>query len=123
MQEILADIKKNIYIYFGIFSKTLDYFKISAYKLPQRLIGIKNMETRVALIAVLLKNREASTAVNTLLHDYAEYIIGRFGLPYRQKGLYIISVAIDAPQDIISALSGKIGALKDVSAKTVYSDC
>ncbi|MBO4294869.1 MAG: iron-only hydrogenase system regulator [Alphaproteobacteria bacterium] len=81
------------------------------------------METRVAVIAVLLKNREASTAVNAILHEYAEYIIGRFGLPYRQKGVYIISIAVDAPQNIISALSGKIGALKDVSAKTVYSDC
>lgn len=81
------------------------------------------METRVALIAVTVKNIEASTAVNEVLHEYAPYIIGRFGMPYPKKGIHIIFVAVDAPQDKISALSGKIGALKNVSAKTAYSDC
>lgn len=81
------------------------------------------MQTRVALIAVMVKDITASTAVNEILHEYAAYIIGRFGLPYPKKGVHIISVAVDAPQDKISALSGKIGALKNVSAKTVYSDC
>ena len=81
------------------------------------------METRVALIAIMVKNIEASTTVNEILHEYADFIIGRFGLPYKKKGVHIISVAVDAPQDKISALSGKIGALKNVSAKTVYSDC
>lgn len=81
------------------------------------------MQTRVALIAVMVKDIAASTAVNEILHEYAAYIIGRFGLPYHKKGVHIISVAVDAPQDKISALSGKIGALKNVSAKTVYSDC
>ena len=81
------------------------------------------METRVALIAVMLKNIEASGKVNEILHEYAAYIIGRFGLPYAKKGVHIISIAVDAPRDKISALSGKIGALKNVSVKTVYSDC
>ena len=81
------------------------------------------METRVAIIALLVKNRESSSKINEILHEYAAYIIGRFGLPYHKKGVHIISVAVDAPQDKISALSGKIGALKNVSAKTIYSDC
>ena len=58
---------------------------------------------------------------NALLHAYNEYVIGRMGLPYRQKGIYLISVAVDAPQDAISALSGKIGRLPGVSIKTAYS--
>jgi putative iron-only hydrogenase system regulator len=81
------------------------------------------METRVVMIGVVVKNIEASTAVNEILHEYAPYIIGRFGLPYRKKGIHLISVAVDAPQDKISALSGKLGALENVSAKTLYSDC
>lgn len=81
------------------------------------------METRVALIGIVVKNIEAGTAVNEILHEYASYIIGRFGLPYKEKGIHLISVAVDAPQDKISALSGKLGALKNVSAKTLYSDC
>jgi len=81
------------------------------------------METRIALIAILVKNRESSFQINEILHEYGQYIIGRLGLPYKQKNINIISVAVDAPQDIISALSGKIGALPDVSAKTLYSDC
>ena len=60
--------------------------------------------------------------INRLLHDAADYILGRMGLPYREKGVSLISVAIDAPQDVISALSGKIGALPGVSAKTAYSN-
>lgn len=81
------------------------------------------METRVVMIGVVVKNIEAGTAVNEILHEYADFIIGRFGLPYRKKGIRLISVAVDAPQDKISALSGKLGAIKNVSAKTLYSDC
>ncbi len=80
------------------------------------------MGTRVAIIAILVQNRQASATINEILHEYGEYIIGRMGLPYKSKGVNIISIAVDAPQDKIAALSGKIGALKDVSAKTVYSD-
>ncbi|MBR2299620.1 MAG: iron-only hydrogenase system regulator [Alphaproteobacteria bacterium] len=79
------------------------------------------METRVAIIAILVKDRASSSKINEILHDYGEFIIGRMGLPYKQKAINIISIAVDAPQDVISALSGKIGALKDVSTQTVYS--
>ena len=79
------------------------------------------METRVAVIAVIIENGESVAAANNLLHEYSEHIIGRMGLPYRQKSMNIISIVVDAPHDIISALSGKIGRLEGVSAKTVYS--
>ena len=79
------------------------------------------METRVALIGIIVENSESTAQLNALLHDAGQYIIGRMGLPYRQKGIYIISVAVDAPQDAISALSGKIGRLPGVSIKTAYS--
>lgn len=80
------------------------------------------MQTRVAVIAIVVENPDAVEAINRLLHDAADCILGRMGLPYREKGINLISVAIDAPQDVISALSGKIGALPGVSAKTAYSN-
>lgn len=80
------------------------------------------MQTRVAVIAIVVENPDAVEAINRLLHDAADCILGRMGLPYREKGVSLISVAIDAPQDVISALSGKIGALPGVSAKTAYSN-
>ena len=79
------------------------------------------METRVALLSIIVDNTESVEALNALLHEYRQYIIGRMGLPYRQKDMNIISVALDAPQDVTSALSGKIGKLDGVSAKTVFS--
>lgn len=80
------------------------------------------MQTRVAVIAIVVENPDSVAEVNRLLHDAADWILGRMGLPYREKGVNLISVAIDAPQDVISALSGKIGALPGVSAKTAYSN-
>ncbi|QKN24507.1 TM1266 family iron-only hydrogenase system putative regulator [Caproicibacterium lactatifermentans] len=80
------------------------------------------METRVAVIAVIIENEESISRFNSLLHGCSPYIIGRMGLPYHEKHVNIISVVIDAPQDIISALSGKIGRLPGVSAKTLYSN-
>ena len=80
----------------------------------------KKMETRVAVIAIIIEDGSAAQEVNELLHGAAKYIIGR--IPYRDKGISIISIAIDAPQDIISTLSGKIGRLKGVSVKTAYSN-
>lgn len=80
------------------------------------------METRVALIAMIVENPDAVEPLNTLLHDYSSHIIGRMGLPYRAKNISIISVAVDAPQPIISALSGKLGRLEGVSVKTAYSN-
>lgn len=79
------------------------------------------METRVALISIIVEKFDSAESVNSLLHEYGEYIIGRMGIPYRRKNINIISVAIDAPQDVISALSGKIGRLDGVHVKTVYS--
>ena len=80
------------------------------------------METRVALIAIIVEDPDSVQAINQLLHEYGECIIGRMGIPYREKGISIISIAIDAPQEVISALSGKIGRLPRVSAKTAYSN-
>lgn len=69
------------------------------------------METRIALIGIIVENPESIEALNHLLHEYGKYIIGRMGIPYREREVNIISVAIDAPQDVINALSGKIGRL------------
>ena len=79
------------------------------------------METHVAVLAIIVREGTAVTALNDLLHQYGAYIVGRMGVPYRQRGVNIISVALDAPQDIISALSGKLGRLPGVTAKTVYA--
>ena len=79
------------------------------------------METRVALIGIVVENPDSVDQLNALLHLYRAYIIGRMGVPYPKKKVSIISVAIDAPGDIISALSGKLGKLPGVSTKTVYS--
>lgn len=80
------------------------------------------METRVAVISIIIENPDVVSQINEILHTYGEYIIGRMGIPYRAKGINIISIAIDAPQDAISALSGKIGKLKGVSSKAAYSN-
>ena len=80
------------------------------------------METRVAVISIIVENPESAEELNALLHDYRSYIIGIMGIPYREKNVNNISVAIDAPQDKIAALSGKIGNLTGVSAKTTYTN-
>ena len=80
------------------------------------------METRVALFGIIVEDESSVASLNDLLHQYAPYIIGRMGVPYRPRGVNIISVALDAPQDAISALSGKLGRLEGVSAKTQYSN-
>ncbi len=79
------------------------------------------MDTRPAVIAIIVDDNDSVTELNELLHEYADHIIGRMGIPYRQKGISIISVAVDATQDVTSALAGKIGRIKGVTAKTVYS--
>ena len=80
------------------------------------------METRVAIIGIIVEDYDSVDTLNAVLHDYGTYIIGRMGIPYREKNINIISIAIDAPQDIISALSGKIGKIKGVSTKTAFSN-
>ena len=79
------------------------------------------METRVAVMSIIVENPDSVEALNALLHTFSDYVIGRMGIPYRDKKIRIISVAVDAPQNEISALSGKIGKLSGVSIKTAYS--
>ena len=80
------------------------------------------METRVAILSIIVENTDSVEQMNQLLHEAREYVIGRMGIPYRQKGVHIISVALDAPQNVTSTLSGKIGKLPGVSIKTSYSN-
>ena len=79
------------------------------------------METRVAVMSVIVEDPNSAEPLNALLHEYGDYIIGRMGIPYRRRKISIISVAIDAPQNTIAALSGRIGKLSGVSVKTAYS--
>ena len=79
------------------------------------------METRVELVAIIVRENASVSALNELLHQYGSYMVGRMGVPYRSRGVNIISVAMDAPADVISALSGKIGKLPGITAKTVYA--
>lgn len=79
------------------------------------------MQTRVAVLAIIVREGTSVPALNELLHEYGGWIIGRMGVPYRQRGVNIISVALDAPQNAISALSGKLGRLPGVTAKTAYA--
>ena len=78
------------------------------------------METRLALIGIIVGKRDETTKLNELLHEYGEYFVGRMGVPYKDKDFNVISIIIDAPQDTISALSGKLGMLPNVSTKTIY---
>ena len=79
------------------------------------------MDTRVALIGIVVENPESVEQLNNVLHQYSNYIIGRMGIPYQKRSVSIISVAIDAPANVISALSGKLGMLDGISTKTIYS--
>ena len=80
------------------------------------------MDSRVAVIAVIIENPESAGCFNEILHEYSRHIIGRMGIPYRNRKINIVSIAVDAPRDVINSLAGKIGRLDGVSAKTVYSD-
>ena len=79
------------------------------------------METRVAVMSIIVENQDSAEQINAILHDYGAFIIGRMGIPYRKRGISIISIALDAPEDVISALSGQIGNLNGVSVKTACS--
>lgn len=79
------------------------------------------MENRVAVVAIIAESTESSERINALLHEYGSFIIGRMGLPYRARGVNIITIALDAPQDIINALSGKLGRIPGVTARAVCS--
>ncbi len=82
----------------------------------------ENKETRVAVMGIIVEDTESTEALNAILHEYGNYIIGRMGVPYREKNINIVSIALDAPQDTISAMSGRIGKLSGISVKTAYSN-
>lgn len=90
----------------------------SIFYLPQEVI----MAKRIAVMGIIVENRESAEPLNALLSEYGDFIIGRMGIPYKEKGVNILSVAIDAPQDTIAALAGKVGNLSGVSVKTAYSN-
>lgn len=79
------------------------------------------METKIALIGIIVYDTESVQRTNALLHEYAEYIVGRMGLPYRARGVNIISVTLDAPENVISALSGKLGQISGISVKSMIA--
>lgn len=80
------------------------------------------MQTRVAVMSIIVENEEAVEKLNAVLHEYGKHIIGRMGIPYRAKKINIVSVALDAPQDTISSLAGKLGNICGLSVKTAYSN-
>lgn len=82
----------------------------------------ENKETRVAVMGIIVEDINSTEALNAILHEHGQYIIGRMGVPYREKNISIVSIALDAPQDIISSMAGKIGKLSGVSVKTAYSN-
>lgn len=78
-------------------------------------------EKRIALIGIIVEKYESAEKVNNVLHEYGEYIIGRMGIPHKERGISVISIVLDAPNDTISALSGKLGMIDGVNTKTIYS--
>lgn len=78
-------------------------------------------ETKIALVGILVEDLESSARVNAILHDYAGYMVGRMGIPYRERGVSVISVVLDAPRDVVSALSGKLGMVGGISVKTMIT--
>lgn len=79
------------------------------------------METKIAIIGIIINNLDSSEEINRILHDYSDYIVGRMGIPYRDKNLSVMSIILDASTDIIGALTGKLGMIADVSVKSVCS--
>ncbi len=80
------------------------------------------METRVAVMAIIVEQKDSVEKLNAILHEYGDYIIGRMGIPYKQKGINLVSIALDAPQDVISSMAGKIGNIHGLSVKTATSN-
>ena len=80
-----------------------------------------NMETRIALIGIIVEDMDSVEQLNTILHEYSQYIIGRMGIPHAKRGISVISIVLDASNDVISALSGKLGMLPQINVKTIYS--
>ncbi|MDR1773841.1 MAG: iron-only hydrogenase system regulator [Clostridioides sp.] len=82
---------------------------------------MENTDKRVAIVGIIVENLDKASEINAILHEYSEFIIGRMGIPYREKHLSIMSIAIDAPNNVINALTGRIGRLEGVFAKATYS--
>lgn len=82
---------------------------------------VNNSTTRLAIIAIIVEEIKQTEKLNKILHDYSQYIIGRMGIPYQKKNVNVISVVVDAPNDIIGAISGKLGMIDNITVKTVYS--
>ncbi len=80
------------------------------------------MNTRIAVMGIIVENPDSVEPLNSLFHEYGKFIIGRMGIPYRERNLNIVSIVIDAPQDTISALAGKVGKIDGISVKTAYSN-
>jgi putative iron-only hydrogenase system regulator len=85
------------------------------------LKGIEKMDTRIALIGIIVEDMNSTDKLNNILHEYSQYMIGRMGIPYREKGISIISIVVDASNDVISSLSGKLGMVPGINVKTMYS--
>ena len=106
----------HLWVYFAFLVQQGTHFL-----LQKRPGGEKNMTNRIALIGIVVNNEESTEQLNKILHGYKDFIVGRMGIPYRSRGVNLISIVIDAPNDMISALTGKIGMLKGVTAKALYS--
>ena len=78
-------------------------------------------ETRIAVLSIIVENTDTTAELNDIIHEYAEYMVGRMGIPYRARGINIISLVVDAPQTVISTLSGRIGRLEGVTSKVAYA--
>ena len=101
--------------------RTLRFLAVAASWQRQIFLGGKDMETRVAVMSIIVENSEMVEKLNGYLHEYGEWIIGRMGIPYRKRKISIIAVALEAPQNTISSLAGKVGSLPGISVKTAYS--
>lgn len=88
----------------------------------QKATEKNTVQSRVALMGIMVEDTEAAARINGLLHEYSSYIVGRMGIPYREKKINIISIVLDAPQSVISALSGKLGMIPGVKSKCLYGD-
>ena len=126
MQTVVSDrvrhenMPRHIFYIRTISQRILD-IKIKEIFLAGQKEKVMEQETRIAVVGIIVENKEAVGEVNQILHDYSPYIIGRMGLPYEKKHVNIISVIVDAPADRISALSGKLGKIRGISAKVMYS--
>lgn len=105
----------------GAFSGLIGYFPIQNKMPVNRMEQEACMEQRIAILGIIVEDEDSVERVNELLHEYREYIVGRMGMPYRERKISVISIVLDAGNDVVSALSGKLGMLEGVSAKAVYS--